>query len=56
MKAWDRRFWWKKLDKKRHLQDIHYMEDNTKMDRMEIRREGVDGIYLTQIRSGSGPL
>jgi hypothetical protein len=38
-----------KTGKKRTLKDIHYMVNNTKTDRMEIRREGVDGIYLAQI-------
>ena len=38
-----------KTGKKRSLKDIHYMEDNTKIERIEIRREGADWIYLTQI-------
>jgi hypothetical protein len=50
------RFWWKKLGKKRNLKDINYMEDNTKIERMEIRREGVDGIYMAHIITTGGLL
>jgi hypothetical protein len=32
------------------------MEDNTKTDHMEIRREGVDGIYLAEIMTAGGIL
>jgi hypothetical protein len=42
--------------KKRNLKDINYMEDNTKIERMEIRREGADGIYLAQIMTAGGLL
>jgi hypothetical protein len=45
-----------KTGKKRSLKDIHYMEDNTKIERMEIRRESADGIYLTQIMTVGGLL
>jgi hypothetical protein len=32
------------------------MEDDTKIERMEIRREGADGIYLAQIMTAGGLL
>ena len=46
----------KKTGKKRNLGDIHYMEDNTKIERKEIRREGADGIFLAQILTAGGLL
>jgi len=45
-----------KTGKKRNLGDIHYMEDNTKIERMQIRREGADEIYLAQIMTAGGLL
>jgi hypothetical protein len=54
--ALERSFWWIKLKKKENLNDMHYMKDNTKIERMEIRREGADGSYLAQIMTVGGLL
>jgi len=54
--AWDKFLVENNWKKKRNLGGIHYMEDNTKIERMEIRREGADGIYLAQIMTAGGLL